>query len=110
MIQDTIEKLEATVRNASAVKNENRAELLELLSTLKAEMGELAKTHAEEARSIAGFASVSTHEATRSEPNPKLLELSLKGLSHSVEEFAETHPKLVQIVNSISNALSNLGI
>ena len=33
---------------------------------------------------IAGFAALSAHEATRTEPDAKLLELSLSGLSHSV--------------------------
>ena len=110
MIQDTIEKLEASVEQASALKNENKAELLQLLSTLKSEVGELAKTHADAAHSIAGFAAVSTHEATRAAPDPKLVEISLSGLSQSVAEFEGTHPRLVQIVNSICNALSNLGI
>jgi hypothetical protein len=110
MIEETIEKLEASVQQASALKNENKAELLQLLSKLKTEVDALAKTHADQANSIAGFAAVSTHEATRAEPNPKLVELSLRGLSQSVEEIEETHPRLVQIVNAISNALSNLGI
>lgn len=110
MIQETIEKLETTVQDANAIKNENKAELLALLSKLKAEVGELAKTHADEANSIAGFAAVSTHEATRAEPDPKLVELSVSGLSHSVQQLEQTHPRLVQLVNSICNALSNLGI
>jgi hypothetical protein len=38
------------------------------------------------------------------------LELSLQGLGSSVEEFERSHPKLVQIVNAISQSLSNLGI
>jgi hypothetical protein len=110
MIQDTIEKLQASVQQASALKGESKAELLQLLDHLKTEVGELAKTNAEQAHSIAGFAAVSTHEATRARPDPELLELSLHGLSHSVAEFEESHPRLVQVVNSISNALSNLGI
>ena len=110
MIQDTIERLEASVRKTAALKEESKTELLGLLSTLKGEVGELAKTHADDAKSIAGFAAVSTHEATRAEPNPELLELSLQGLSRSVEDFEGTHPRLVQIVNSVCNALSSLGI
>jgi len=38
------------------------------------------------------------------------LQLSLNGLTSSVEEFEKSHPKLVQIVNAISNTLANLGI
>ncbi len=110
MIQETLEKLEATLRQASTLKEENKAELLELVARLKTETNELARTDAEQAHSIAAFAAVSAHEATRTEPDATLLDLSLRGLSHSVSKFEETHPHLVQVVNSICNALSNLGI
>jgi hypothetical protein len=89
---------------------DRRRELLDLLSTLKLEVTALAKTHGEQAESIAGFADISAYEATRSEKNPRLLDLSLKGLNSSVEGFEKSHPRLVQIVNAISNTLSNLGI
>jgi hypothetical protein len=110
MIEDTIGKIENRIRSAEAVKDERRQELLQLLGTLKSEVAELSKTHGEQAQSIAGFAEVSTHEATRAEQNPELLKLSLEGLGSSAREFEESHPRLVQIVNAISNTLSNLGI
>ena len=110
MIEDTIGKIEAKIKNADAVKEDRRRELLQLLGTLKSEVAELSKTHGEQAESIAGFAELSTHEATRSEQNPQLLKLSLKGLNSSVEELERSHPHLVRIVNAISNTLSNLGI
>src|SRR5437016_13522296 len=110
MLDDTIGKIEAKIQAATAINGERRRELLHLLSTLKSEVGSLSKTHGEQAQSIAGFTEVSAHEATRSEQNPELLNLSLKGLSSSVQGFEESHPRLVQIVNAISNTLSNLGI
>ena len=110
MIQETISKIEAQIRQSDAVQPQSKAELLSLLATLKAEMAEIARTHGEQAQSIAGFTAVSTHEATREEPNPQLLKLSLEGLSSSVQGFEESHPRLVQIVNAISTTLSNLGI
>ncbi len=110
MIEDTIGKIEAQIRNADAIKDDRRRELLDLVGTLKSEVANLSRTHEEQAQSIAGFAQVSTHEATRTEQNPDLLKLSLQGLKSSVQELEETHPRLVQIVNSISNTLSNLGI
>lgn len=110
MIEDTLGKIEAKIEGAETIKEERKRELLQLLGTLKAEVAELSKTHGEQAQSIAGFAELSTHEATRSEQNPHLLELSLEGLSSSVNELEKSHPRLVQIVNSISNTLSNLGI
>jgi hypothetical protein len=110
MIEDTIGKIEAKIEGADAIKEERRRELVQLLGTLKAEVAELSKTHGEQAQSIAGFAEVSTHEAIRTEQNPHLLKLSLEGLSSSVAELEESHPRLVQIVNAISHTLSNLGI
>ncbi len=110
MIEDTIEKIEARIQGAETIKEERRRELLELLGTLKAEVAGLSKTHGEQAQSIAGFTDVSTHEATRTEQNPQLLKLSLEGLSSSVAGFEGSHPRLVQIVNTISNTLANLGI
>ena len=110
MIDDTIAKIEARIRKANSVPEENKAELLSLFSTLKSEVAQLAQTHEEQAQSITGFTEVSAHEATREERNPELLKHSLDGLSSSVTGFEESHPKLVQIVNRICTTLSNLGI
>lgn len=110
MIRDTIGKIEERLRDSGSLSDENRRELLKLLGTLKAEVSQLSENDAEKAQSIAGFTAVSAHEATREERNPELVELSLKGLSRSVEGFEESHPKLVQAVNSICTTLSNLGI
>jgi|SRR5581483_4272661 len=110
MIEDTVSKIEARIRNSESIRDERKRELLQLLGTLKAEVATLSKTHGEQAQSIAGFTEVSAHEATRAKQNPELLDLSLKGLSSSVEGFETSHPRLVQIVNAISNTLSSLGI
>ena len=110
MIHDTIGKIQAQIQHAGALKEENKQELLGLLNTLKAEVGELSKTHGEEAQSIAGFTQVSAHEATREERDPRLLKHALDGLSSSVSGLEKSHPKLVEIVNSFCTTLSNLGI
>jgi hypothetical protein len=110
MINETLAKIEERIRSSQSVREERRRELLDLLGTLKGEIGELSKTNEPQAQSIAGFTDVSTHEATRSEKNSDLLKISLDGLSGSVTGFEKSHPRLVQIVNSISTTLSNLGI
>jgi hypothetical protein len=110
MIEDTIAKIEARLKSSDAISEEKRRELGQLLATLKSEVAELSKTHADQAESIAGFTERSAYEATRVQQNPKLLELSLEGLSSSVEEFERSHPRLVEIVNHFSQTLSNLGI
>jgi hypothetical protein len=110
MIDETVSKLELQLREATNLSPERKAELLRLLGALKAEVAELSKTNREDAQSIARFTEVSALEATRLEQNPKLRELSLEGLKSSVEGFEQSHPRLVQAVNSISQTLSNLGI
>jgi Mg2+ and Co2+ transporter CorA len=110
MNEKTIDEIEARIRGADSISDDRKRELLRLLGTLKSEVGALEKTHDEQARSIAGFAQLSAHEATRTEQNPQLRELSIQGLRSSVEGFEKSHPQLVAIVNTISNTLSNLGI
>ena len=110
MIENTIGEIEAKIHGSTSISEERKRELLQLLGTLKSEVGTLAKTHDEQASSIANFAQASAHEATRAKQNPQSLELSLKGLSSSVDGFEKSHPKLVQIVNSISKTLADLGI
>jgi hypothetical protein len=110
MIEKTIGEIETKIHASGSLGAERKHELLQLLGTLKAEVGTLAYTHREQAQSIAGFAQVSTHEAMREKQNPESLQHSVEGLRSSVDGFEQSHPRLVQIVNSISQTLSNLGI
>ena len=110
MIDDTISKIEAQLDAAQSIKPERKRELHQLLETLKTEVSGLSKTHGEQAASIARFTEVSAHEATRVSRDPQLLDLSLEGLRSSARSFEESHPRLVEIVNTVSRTLSNLGI
>ena len=110
MVEETITQIEARIKKAESLNNERKKELLDLLSTLKTEVSKLSKADAEDAQSIAVFTEVSIHEAIREEKHPQLLNISLKALSTSVKRFENSHPKLVGIVNSICNTLSNIGI
>jgi queuine/archaeosine tRNA-ribosyltransferase len=110
MLRDTLAKIEDKVRNVSSITDDNRSELLNLLSTLKEEIEGLPETEIESAESITGFTQVSTHEATRQEKNQQLLQLSLAGLASSVQGFETSHPRLVDIVNSICQTLASIGI
>jgi hypothetical protein len=110
MIDETLGKIEERIRNNESVEEGRKSELLKLLGTLKAEVDDLSKTHREHAESIAGFTQLSAHEATREQKDPRLLQLSIDGLSTSVAGLEKTHPKLVGIVNSFCVTLSNLGI
>lgn len=110
VIEETLKQIEARIRAAGSIAEDRKVELLQLLSTLDSEVAVLAKTHGEHAESIARFTELSAREATRTQRNPRLLELSLEGLSSSVEEFEQSHPRLVEIANAISNTLASLGI
>jgi hypothetical protein len=110
MIEKTISEIEANIRAAESANPERRAELLQLLATLKTEVAKLSQTDREQADSIAQFAQLSAHEATRRQQNPQLREISLQGLRSSVENLEQTHPRLTQIVNRISKTLSDWGI
>ena len=110
MIQDRIDKIEATVTQAANLPGETRQELLKLLAELKAEVAPLTATHDEDASSIARFTDASVHEATRTARKPEQKEAALKGLTSSVRGFEASHPRLVEIVDRIATTLSNMGI
>ena len=110
MIDHTIEKIEDQVRDSGSLSDDKRQELLALLTSLRGELESMDEGAGEHADSITGFVGVSTHEATRLNPNPRLLDLSLEGLSSSVEDVETSHPKLAEVVNALCNMLSNLGI
>lgn len=110
MLKTTIASIEERIRQGASISEENRAELLRLLATLRDEVNDLAQTREEQASSIAGFTEASAREAMRSEQDPELLELSIEGLKRSVREFEASHPRLVRTVNHVCTMLSNLGI
>ncbi len=110
MIDDTLKKIEAKIQAAPTASPESKAELLKLLAELHAELGKLGHSHAEQAQSIAGFAEVAAHEATRGQRRPELAEHARQGLVASVGEFESTHMRLVGIVRQICDALANVGI
>jgi hypothetical protein len=92
------------------VNEKRKAEIMQQLAELRAELDELARTDADRAKTIAGFAELSAHEATRATPQPELLSLSVTGLQKSAQAFEATHPRLVEMVGSLSAILSNVGL
>jgi hypothetical protein len=110
MLKTTITNIENKIKQNASIHGKEKTELLKLLANLKDEVSELSKSDSEHAESIAGFTQTSTHEAIRKNKNEQLLDLSLKGLTSSVDELESSHPKLVETVNRISHILSNMGI
>ena len=110
MSDDTLTQLETDIRQSDALNAEQKAELLGLLTTLKAEITALKHTHAEHAASVVEFTTQLTLEAVRQTRDPQLIDSATQGLSASVTELEASHPQLVQIVNAISMLLSSIGI
>jgi hypothetical protein len=102
MIKDTISKLEARLKNSSALPAASRDEILQLLGTLKQEVTDLSKTQGG-GEHIVGFTPPSATAPNRTEP----LNEQLRNFVGSVET---SHPKSVQILNRISEILADLGI
>jgi len=110
MIEQTIKDLESQIHATKNLNATQKKELQNLVNSLKREVVDLAKTHQEEAVSIASFTSVSTTEVLKDSRNPKLLGIALSGVRASVEQFESSHPGLTLTVNNISTYLANLGI
>jgi len=110
MINETILKIQKTIANSKTISEENRKELLQLVSSLEHEVLDVARSDREEAQSIANFASASAHEAMKEKVDSRMFELAREGLMASVRKFEVTHPDLVSVVNAISTMLANMGI
>ena len=91
MIEKTISDIEAKIRSGTLAEPA-KAELLQLLASLKAQATTLQKT-------------CDTHREKQT-----TLKNSVEELRSSVEGFEQSHPKLFQAVNNISSTLSNLGV
>ena len=110
MLHETISRIEDQLKGSDSLEAGKKRELLSLVMELKKEVGALAETHHEDARSIASFTETSVHEATRGERNEELLSHSLEGMKLSVRRFEVSHPKLVGLVNTIGRTLWEIGI
>ena len=109
-MEDRMQKIEVRIQQALGLSETERAKLLQLVSTLREEVASLARSHEEDARSIAHFLEASTHEASRAKKQPKLLEAARLGLTASVENFESSHPKLFATANQAAVVLANMGL
>jgi hypothetical protein len=110
MIRETISRIEDQLKGNNSLDAGKKQELISLVKELKKEVGILAETHHEDARSIASFTETSVHEATRRERNEELLSHSLEGMALSVRRFEVSHPRLTGLVNTIGQTLWKIGI
>jgi len=81
MVKDHIEKLEAAITSLQSVDAQKKAELKDLVESLKSETLKISQTHK-----------------------------MIAQLNQSVKVFEGAHPQLVEIVDEIALLLSRIGI
>lgn len=99
MIEETIQQIEARLQSATNLSPQTRAELQGLLAKLRAEAARLPPS---EERAVT--------PALASGTKPESMQDSVDQLRRSVEEFEDSHPRLVQLANHVASTLSGLGI
>jgi hypothetical protein len=85
MIKETIEKIEAALREVHAANPKNKAELVSLLEKLKAEV-------------------------KNDRRKKDVLDEAEESLKNSALEFEAEHPKLAAVVNEVTTLLASIGI
>ena len=110
MLEERMQKIEARIQDAPGLPETERKKLLQSFATLREAVDTLTRSHEQKARSIAHFLDASTHEASRTEKQPKLLEAARDGLTASVENFERSHPKLFETVQQAAVVLANMGL
>ncbi|MEK7389555.1 MAG: DUF4404 family protein [Elusimicrobiota bacterium] len=85
MIDETLAKIEAVIKQARLSDPKNKKELIRLLEELKAEVGRDAKSE-------------------------DMLKSARKGLEAATLEFEASHPQLASMVNEVCILLSSVGI
>jgi hypothetical protein len=100
-------EIKHTINKNSTLNSSEKEHVVTLLNELKEEAKNLDNTVQER---VISSTQLSTEKALEPQVKKEDLELSLKSLTKSVEDFEVSHPRLVKIVNSISVALANIGI
>ncbi len=85
MIEETVAKIEAALREARGAEPEKKAQLIALLEQLKADI-------------------------QREKASKDILAKAEEGLKDAAVEFDATHPKLAAIVGEVSAMLAKIGI
>ena len=103
MVEDRIRNIETHVQASNNLPDPAKAELLELLAELRAELQGVKKEHLARAEDSAAAAA---HDA----PHGESLDDALGGLTGTVSELEAMHPRLAELANRLAVALSNMGI
>lgn len=107
MIADTINRIETFLRENQSLPEAERLELERLLAELRHEAGLLAGTVP---ALTAGGPIDPGSSIDPIGPDEADLSAALGRLQENLTEFEAAHPRLVGVVNRISNLLANMGI
>ncbi len=110
MATNTFARIEKILQETEVLTPEKKDELLGLLATLRSETAAMDPAHAQAARDIALQAQDLAEHALNPDRDREAMRHGLGRLAASVTGFEQTHPRLVQIVNTLCTALSNMGI
>ena len=102
MIEDTIHTLEARLQSANGLTHDQRRELEGLVATLKAELSTLPNA------GPTGMGSAAI--VKRQNHAPQSVREALDDLNSALAGQEAQHPKITELVNSLSLLLSNTGI
>ena len=101
MIEDKLKNIEERIRQSENMNSENKDAVLDLLAELKEEIS-VSNESVEEG--VKQGISDMDHE------DEGIIKSAFNEINNTISEFEESHPKLVQIVNSICTQLSNSGL
>ena len=98
MIEDRIRTIESRVQGSANLPEAAKAELLDLLESLRAELQGVKKEHLERAEESSGA------------PHGETLHEAVGGLTGTMAELEAVHPRLAELANRLAVALANMGI
>jgi hypothetical protein len=101
MVEDRIRNIEARIQSSTNLPDPAKAELLELLAALRAELQSVEKDHLQRAEDAAN--------ATEA-PHGESLDDALGALTGTMTALEATHPRLAALANRLAVALANMGI
>lgn len=101
MVEDKLKRIEERISQSENMAGENKAQVLELLKELKSEMSENSENVGTELKQ--NISKIDSEDEG-------FIKSAFSDINETINEFEESHPKLVQIINSICTQLSNSGL
>ncbi|MCM8525365.1 MAG: DUF4404 family protein [Lentisphaeraceae bacterium] len=101
MIEDKLKKIEERISQSENMSDENKTSVLQLLQELKSEINESSQNVEKDLKQ---------NISDIDDEDEGIIKSAFNEINNTLSEFEESHPKLVQIVNSICTQLSNSGL